>query len=913
MATTGQLVELLAGSDDLESDGFVRGQWVQNLWFRGDMLTARAGFGQFSQLDSTLSLASGTPQIGYKEHLGSIAFRTTFGHEQILSVFYGSSAVSNISDSATQGPQVYNLIFVRISDLTTGSNFEEVLYKQTQEMEDSLDPRSYTLRDWLGNYETTYDQDNRKFISSDRQDFFFANYDGYIYFGNPRVGVCAYRPANFLKERKQWLSLSERTDWYDGYSESSIITKLSLTKGNFSGGHRYLKNSEIGKIVDITQTSTGRTVFASGRELYFSDPYSPASIIATNYVTIPLKNPITAVHSLQSSILVFSQDETYLYQPNVGSALASGGRVTQVSKNVGCLSSSAVTSMMEGVVWVSTSGVHLTHNGTAIKNISDGIHNFFKGGVGNVTNPLTSFFETLGTDPGSPASFIPLSSNDNENQHPRTLIISNKKRVNVSFEEETGALFISFPDINSLWVFKDGWTFWPLESCVKLTGVGAPEVGAQQNLTNPWVMTLAGEVYLAIGIDVQSFTDSGEGGFIRGSVDKHDVTTGSCALLRLGLGGAIDRSTTDEDYRIGAQQYYYASTTVTDDGTFYIREPVFDETDSNYWVPLEMVRTSGATGLSQYRIRFQFDTTQWAPVAVGSTLTVRFPSERKATSAGVTSIRCTAAGIPDATGNHIQIEFNGAALPAGFQDLNVSARGLNRLVEFKMSPVGDTSKVGFCIRPDTPNCHQTISGAGAAVTSSVIVFGQTFFKSTDLNYNDKKAQPVDWAFQSSAQGRTTGQIRARGLYADIVSHGTTDATSSPLSPGWLWGAYNVLIGSDEKPFSSQIVDISEAEINPNIKKIVNKMSIRNRFRAATAMAERAFNKGALWGSSTNPSDGNYLVDDQQRDTIATSDSVKGQTIRYMVFGFLRGRAERFSIGSLVANLRPAGSRRRTGR
>ena len=913
MATTGQLVELLAGSDDVQSDGFVRGQWVQNLWFRGDMLTARAGFGQFTQLDSTLSLANGTSQIGYKDHLGSIAFTTTFGHEQILSVFYGTAAVSNISDSATAGQQTYDLIFVRICDLTTGSNFEEVLYKQTQEMEDSLDPRSYTLRDWLGNYETTYDQDNRKFVSSNREEFFFANYDGYIYFGNPRVGVCAYRPANFLKQRRQWLSLSERTDWYDGYSESSIITKLSLTKGNFSGGHRYLKNSEIGKIVDITQTSTGRTVFASGRELYFSDPYSPASIIATNYVTIPLKNPITAIQAIQSSILVFSKDETYLYQPNVGAALASGGRITQISKDVGCISSNTVTTMRDGVVWVSVSGVYITHNGTAFKTLSDGIHNFFKGGVGNITNPLTSFFETLSTDPGSPASFTAFSGNNNENQHPRTLISSNKQGVSISFEQETEALFISFPDINSLWVFKDGWTFWPLESCVKVTGGGLPEVGAQQNLANPWVTTLNGEVYLTIGVDGQDFVDSGEGGFVRGSVYKHDVRTGSYALLRLGLGGGIDRSTTNEDYRIGAQQYYYASTSVTDNGTFYIREPVLDEADSKYWVPVEMVRTSAATGLTQYRLRFQFDTTQWAPVATGANLTVRFPPERRATAAGVTAIRCTAAGVADPAGNHIQIEFNGGGLPAGFQDLNVSARGLNRLIEFKMSPIGDTSKVGFCIRPDGPNCHQTPVGAGAATTSSVIVFGQTFFKSTDLNHNDKKAQPVDWAFQSSAQGRTSGQIRARGLYADVVSRGTTDATSSPLGTGWLWGVYNVLIGSDEKPFSSQIVDILQTEINPNIKKIVNKMSIRNRFRATTAMAERAFNKGALWGSAANPGHGNYLVDDQQRDTIATSDSVKGQTIRYMVFGFMKGRAERFSIGSLVANLRPSGSRRRTGR
>ena len=47
--------------------------------------------------------------------------------------------------------------------------------------------------------------------------------------------------------------------------------------------------------------------------------------------------------------------------------------------------------------------------------------------------------------------------------------------------------------------------------------------------------------------------------------------------------------------------------------------------------------------------------------------------------------------------------------------------------------------------------------------------------------------------------------------------------------------------------------------------------------------------------------------------IATSDSVKGETISYMVFGFMRNRAASLTIESLKGVFRAAGGRRRTGR
>ena len=57
----------------------------------------------------------------------------------------------------------------------------------------------------------------------------------------------------------------------------------------------------------------------------------------------------------------------------------------------------------------------------------------------------------------------------------------------------------------------------------------------------------------------------------------------------------------------------------------------------------------------------------------------------------------------------------------------------------------------------------------------------------------------------------------------------------------------------------------------------------------------------------------YLIDDQELDTIATSDSVRGESVSYMFFGFMRDIAMSLKIPSLKAVIESVGSRRRRGR
>ena len=160
------------------------------------------------------------------------------------------------------------------------------------------------------------------------------------------------------------------------------------------------------------------------------------------------------------------------------------------------------------------------------------------------------------------------------------------------------------------------------------------------------------------------------------------------------------------------------------------------------------------------------------------------------------------------------------------------------------------------------------------------------------------------------------QIRARGIYARLNSRGR-GLQSNRIVPNWVWGLYNVILGSDSKDYSSQVIDYDE-----NIQKIENKLTIRSRLRDITLnMVTRTFGDSsagtgkALWGrgSAGHEAAGNYLIDDQETDEIATSDSIKGNRISYMVFGFVQDRAEGLSIQRLIGVFRPGGRRRRTGR
>ncbi len=80
-----------------------------------------------------------------------------------------------------------------------------------------------------------------------------------------------------------------------------------------------------------------------------------------------------------------------------------------------------------------------------------------------------------------------------------------------------------------------------------------------------------------------------------------------------------------------------------------------------------------------------------------------------------------------------------------------------------------------------------------------------------------------------------------------------------------------------------------------------------RARALDAMGEQDGDSGATGTISDT-----YLVDDEEVDVIAVSDSVKGAHVTVMIWGMLRNKAERLAVESVKAVIRAVGGRRRGG-
>ena len=915
MAQIGNLVELFAGQERTESDAFIRGSWSQNLFVDDDGASVRKGFGQIAELDTTLGLNLDTEAFGYNDHLGSCAVETPFGHTQILSVFNGRASTSAMAGEETNARWA-NLFFVRIYDVTTDSNYEEILYRQTSTYENNLN--SLPMSQWYGNYETNKSFDNRKFIAGRDEDFFFETLDGYIFFGCKSTGLFVYRPSDFRDIRIQQVEDADANEYCSGYSESSIISRMNLIDGQFKDSHRYLRSSELGDLIDITQVS-GRMVYASGLSIYFSDPFRPNSIMASNSVRIPAQTKITGVQAIQDKVLIFGDDETFLYIPSVAGALASQGRLIRISDSIGCLGSNTIVGAEEIVFWVGRHGVYSNSGTPKIDEVSKNIGNFFNGTT-PVTNPLTSFFET--TNSGH-ADVVTLDQ-------PRTTMRLDTSRLSIAYSSKDRMLLVSVPGINSIWCYRRGWSFWSLESCVSLTGgaLPAPEVGVQKNLINPWVTYADGEFYLTIGTESQTLTDAGSTVFEKyngGTAVAVNGTPRSYAICRLGLGGALDRSVDTEDYRLFPRKYVMAASTGTiptadarmTGGIFYVRPPVYDESDGSYWLPIEGVPPETTPGVAigpieKIVFRFQFDVVNYdARPGVGAALTYRLPPERTAT--GFTAITCDAGGAANVAGDHIEIEYDGTA-----GALNMTRRQSNPIVWINLNPRNTSTTSSFKIDPHTAEMEDNAGNK----RSPMNVFVYAPYKvNAERKINNANAQPVDWAFKSDTKHQKGILLRARGLFARIASRGATASGDGQLYPNWAWGIYNILLGADRKSYSSQVVDLDETLVSPAIRRIVDHQTVRSRFRSSNSTMQKRLFSGnlaatatvPLWGVNATPTSGNYLIDDAQEDNIVISDSVKGEELNYMVFGFMRGRADGLMLNSLLANLRGMGSRRRTGR
>ena len=894
-------IQILQTTTDLRDKS--NESWLQNVWAVGDAVEVRPGWGQLAQLDTTASQAVDSNSFGYEKHLGSQLIQTVFGHEQIVSIFSGKAAVYE-KDRSVGASDFENRTFVRIYDLATNQHWEEILVRHTSSFNDGALPQ------WHGSYETNAVRDNSGFVDGGQQQFFFTLFGGDLFFGNPYAGTFVYHPADFQKIRRQQLHNADEQDWHPGYAETCLVLPLALAPGFDSKTHRYLSQGELGA-VQAMEVIQNRMVYAVGNTLFFSDVRTPNAIKGNDFQEITSQADIVAMRRFKDALLIYTDTETFYYLPN-NSGLASGGRMVRVSDSVGCLSQNTVIEAAGSIYWVDRRGIYSTATGLDIEKVSAPIDPFFTAET-LVTNPMTSYFE-------SASGF----ANPTTKDHPRTYLGFYRDNVSIAYSSKYEAIIVCFPKLNGAWCFRRGWSWWTMESVVSAEA-GAPVVERKENLLNPWVVAGKRGFYSVLSnypVAVNDVIVTSAG------AQDDDLTPRSYVICELGRGGGTDRSNAvgydyskgfrsfDEDERIlGAK--YRAVTTTSSGATWYMRPPkILDNGD--YLFPFDYVASTTHVP-DKLHLWFRYDSTKWKAsgwdaAGTDTNIDLLFGSEA-GPLAGATDLAATynaaGAATTGTTANEIRITINGnkAGYSSSYSPLiNTFNRYSSPVFYVRFRPLSSSlNGLGITATTTLHKIGDELSTGPVYVDASFYAWSPVYAAELKQSEAGGAEQSVDWAYKAPQVTDGGKQLMARGIYAGLKSRGSA---TSKLETGWAWGVYNVLLGSDFKGWVSQIVDYDD-----NISRVVDKLSIRSRIRDSNdAMQTKTFSGTPKWGSTGTPADGNYLIDDSQEDIIAISDSVKGESLSYMVFGFIRNKAERLAMKALNAVIRPAGNRnRRIGR
>lgn len=937
MATLAPEVELFTGG--LDANGASKGRFLQNIFWRNGTMEVRPGFGQIGQVDASLRIP---PSEAFSTHvprpygphaiLAAQSFITSFGHVQIVALVVADGGDVNASVRSVGTWQPYYAL--HIFDTTTNRAWEEPLMVQTSQYSDQANPMPY----WRGTLESNYDVDWGGFLRASMegdplaipdpasgQDAFMCEFDDAIIFGTPSIGLWCYRPADFLQPPEQARENSFRLEYHNRKSESACVFKIVPTSGAFRDNYAYLDAAGFPTPVDVCSYN-GSLAIADQQAVYFSDPGRPNCIIGLNILGVAADNPITAITEVNGQLLIWTATETYLFTS--GNGLPAEGTLVKVSNNVGCLGARAKTKVGGGVAWCGSTGVFSSNGSIGIKEMSSGILPLFNA---QISNPWSSFSVANGATAlagDQPRSFYDMTD---------------VRGVNMALDPNNDLLFLSVPAHRGIWILQGGnWAFWSMESMINPSG----DVQTSHNMINLQVCTANGQVFAVGGAEEYVPDDKTRVG--RTELPVNDPTR-SIYFLEWQHGGGVDRSVdiTEDDRRFAGwyESYGTVATNADDKPVFWIGRPVILPAgynglvspnapitdDATFLVPVYLSPAKTATispATEKLTLIFDFDERHWTPVFYNSTPEVAFvlPPERTpayqgfgmhAPAAGVAEVQVyNGGGVADQNGYQMRIRFDGtvgAGAWACKPTLNLNPRFLNPIIYLPFRRASGiylsetVMSMGISVGAAT-----TMSHGGTATNANVFIWHEPQVQ--NRHDDDDTAQPIDWCFKSEQIGEGQGaQVKARGLYIRVVQHGKgvlNDFVS------WPWGLLNATVGSDWKDWSSQIIDYENGAIKVDAKD----PSLRSRFRdsaGSQVITQRIFDSThstpPAWGDSSDPEVGNFLIDDEQFDTVAISDDVRGEFVSWMLFGHVRDRAERLVLHSCKAAMRQVAGRRRGGR
>lgn len=966
---------------DILKEGVVKANpdissYAHNMFYRNGSWEVRKGFGQLTQIDSTLGLppveidGGGNYQwdpnadYGYQTHLGSTVTKSKHGHEQIISVFHTRSNTSS-NHVLTEYNEMY---VVNIYDVNDNTSWEEILYTHTREFPDEVPQYQ-----WHANYETsgkgvtsedTYINNQNWLEVVKAKPIWFAEYGDSIYFGNIDIGVFTYTPAIFKSRRNQQIHpYTKASGKLNPYGESSLVTKMTPVDGAFSEGYTYVTSSNFSPSIGVSMQTLQRMVFVAGKDLFITDVGNPAAMISKNTISLVVDEDITAIEELNGVLYIFTKNKTYHYTPSDGE-LVSGGRLTALSEIIGCDGQHLITKTPQGIVWTDTNGMYAARGSMEISKISTKIDYFF---IDSISNPLTAFYAENGLttlDHGEFNSVYRYKDDD----------------ASLTYCSFLQAVMLSIPSQNLIVAqMQDKWAFWSTESIVAtdLTQPGLSFAGGIQNIKNPFIISNEERLFVVGSTDDQAIVDAAIDNAVALNEDTIDR---SYYILEYGRGGGLDRNIDNEDNRSVLTRTKSWLHAAPSDVMVHIKEPIYLEptfvypqsTDQkaspifpgstdrydDYLLPIALeLETDAPLPVSRYDIRFTFDETHWQPVfrtldavnfsTVATEINAVFPSERVFSTDGYSTgigstpdpatgreIQCyTPFGVPDIAGNEIRIRFNGNAAPNNWTyhpDMNLNSRYENIIcyIPMRRRRAPDTSQDVDLASMALKIIQVEILNAGGAVThqgKGTTYERSWFFKpASDASVTmagkrrkDNIAQPVDWAYLSDdITSGDASKIKLRGLRTTVLSRGTSteDDNGDQGWGGWIWGTFNALFSADRKFKMSQIIDYTNPPVDSIVPESKTK-TVRARYFDSSAgiMKDTVYSNDAEWSSVATPADGDYLIDDEQTSEMQISDSVRGKSVRVMVFGHVFNKAERIVIKRLKALVRTLGFIGRRGR
>ena len=962
MATAASEVQLL--QDGIQANAPSKGSFALNMLFHNNSWQVRRGFGQVTQFDTEMSapILGAATNWGFKKHLGSHLVKTNFGNLQMLSVFLADVNTSQTGGAYTTAV-VVPLYIVSIYDLTTNERFEVPLYMHTSESAVSasfkdLVPATVGGRDTTlvgvegvesanPQYQTSRSASYAAWVKARDEFFFFEEFNDILYFGNKTAGVWAYLPASFNDIRPTTVDKANRHEYAMSYGESSMITPVVLSPGLSPEAFDYVRTADMGEPVDCAVVQN-RLVYATGKALWWTDPGFANAINSNNELIVPSEEQITCIAELNANLVIFTANETWLYQPSNGDIVVDG-RLTRASDTIGCVGPNAIAKVEGSLVWTDTGGIYSTQNGLTITPLSNDILPFFTDQ--GMSNPVTSYFVSTPVFGHTTLS----------GEQPQTTLRFDSEGVKCVYVASMKLLVISIPKLSGALVLTSGkWSWWTFESNVKKSG-SDPVVGVTQNVPSPWVLGYQDDLFALGGPDVQALLDDAQ--YVDESYLNADTTDRSFFILEYGRGGAIDRSITDEDDRkitgIGTVKTP-TGTGATADGGFFIWDPlkvpvgytfpvggeVSSEALKYILVPITVVPPTGVwdyaagEGVDQIRMYLSFDANHWKPVFNGvgtSTVELLVPPERLASSipSGGTDpwtvVTYSDSGFttPNQAGGYLLIAWDGQhAAHYHTPRMNLNEDRHNRLIYLPFKRVAanrddDTSSMAWEVISDSGNTQVWLDDnatAGAQVCRPPLyIFSRWSLGTDSVRKDDSVAQPVDWAYKSTNVGLEEGkELKMRGVWANLLSHG---AGTDKLNAVWPYGLFNTLIGSDRKEWSTQIIDLSPTqaavEQQDETQPFESKNTLRTRVQKSDgSLTDKVFQTGGTditWGDTSTQATGNLLIGDEDTSELSISMSVKGQSFSVMHFGFIMNRAEKLMMEGIRGLIRVVGGRRRRGR